>query len=384
VKALRALAANVLAPVGIAVALFFVLEGGCRVAGRLRTGEWPRTRAEGYTAFVRGLGAAYQAHPYLVVCGRPNAVLRAAGKEIRFNARGERGTNLLDLPVPKPAGTFRILCAGGSATYDLLAKDNAATWPARLGALLAPKGVDVANAGFSGWTSLESLVSLHLRGLELSPDLVVVLSGVNDLQPAGHVPFSRDYRLGHADLLPRVTGVVPVPLRLTSRSLLVESLLDRLRPSRGVDAEGFAPAYEWTGGAPKDDIPDAAVAVYERNLRSTAAVAAAGGAKVLLLPQTIRIRADRAAADEAYVRSWAPGLSVEGFRKGLARYGGVARRLGEEGAALFFDPFSAGGFTDADFDDPFHFSAAGSEKLARSLAERVSGRLLPGAASPAR
>lgn len=382
---LRAAVRNVLVPAGLAVGLFLLLEGGCRLSGRIRTGDWPITRAEAYTELVRGIGRAYQAHPYLVVCGRPNVVLRAVGKEIHFNARGERGTNVLDLLVPKPAGHFRVVCEGGSSTFDLLAENNAATWPARLGTLLAERDVDVANAGFPGWTSLESLVSLLIRDLELSPDLVIVLSGVNDLQPAGHIPFSPDYRLGHAELLPRVTGVAPIPLRLASRSLLVESLRDFLRPGRSVDAEGFAPAYEWAGGDPKDDIPEAAVAVYERNLRSIAAVAAASGAKVLLVAQAARIRVDRKAADEAYVRSWTPGLSMGGFSKGLARFNGVSKRLGDEGVAFFVDPFLESRFSDADFADPFHFSPSGSEKLARHLADLVTGRYLapPRARDPA-
>jgi lysophospholipase L1-like esterase len=372
---LRAAVGNVVVPAAVAVLLFLLLEGGCRMIGRVRTGEWPKTRAEAYTEFVRKIGKAYQVHPLLVVCGRPNAVLRAVGKEVRFNARGQRGTNVLDLTMPKPAGRFRIVCEGGSTTFDLLAENNAATWPARLGVLLAPDDVDVANAGFSGWTSLESLISLEIRDVDLRPDLVVVYSGVNDLQPAGYEPFSRDYTAGHAEILPRVTGVVPVPVRLVSRSLFIESLLDLLRPGRPEGAEGYAPAYGWKGGPRKDDIPAEAVAVYERNLRSTIGVAAAHGARVLLVTQAARIRAGSSRADNEWLRGWTPGLTSAGYLAGLARYNAVAKKLGDEGAALFLDPFAGGAFGDADFLDPVHFSAAGSEKFARLLAGFIESRL---------
>ena len=40
-KLLRLLAANLVAPFAIAVALFLLLEGGCRVVGRVRSGSWP-------------------------------------------------------------------------------------------------------------------------------------------------------------------------------------------------------------------------------------------------------------------------------------------------------------------------------------------------------
>jgi len=375
--AIRRAAAAIFVPAVIAAGLFLLVEGAVRVAGRIGSGAWPKTRVEAYAESVRKIGAAYRAHPFLVVAGRPNALLEVFGKQVRFNAMGERGTNLLDLPFPKPAGTFRIVCEGGSTTFDLLAADNAATWPARLGALLAPDAVDVANAGFPGWTSLESLVSLEVRDVGLDPDLVVVFSGVNDLQPASHEPFHADYSVGHADILPRVTGVVPVPVRLVSRSLLLEKLLDRLRPRRLEPVEGYAPAYEWKGGGRKDDIPVAAVAVYERNLRSTVGVASAHGARTLLLAQAARVRQGHEEADREWLKGWAPGLTPEGYIAGLARYNAVAKKLGDEGPAVFVDPFAGGGFSDEDFADPCHFSAAGSGKFARRLAGLVRELFLP-------
>jgi len=373
----RRAATGLLIPAALAMALFALLEGGVRLAGRVRSGGWPKTRVEAYSESVRTIGAAYRTHPFLVVAGRPNARLRIFGKEVVFNALGERGTNVLDLPVPKPPGAFRIVCEGGSTTFDLLAADNAATWPARLGALLAPDGVDVANAGFPGWTSVESLVSLQIRDLDLGPDLVVVFSGVNDLQPASHEPFNADYSVGHAEILPRVTGVVPVPVRLASRSLFVEKLLDLLRPRSPEATEGYSPAWEWQGGARKDDIPDAAVAVYERNLRSTIAVASSGGARTLLVAQAARIRRGRENADREWLKGWAPGLTPAGYLAGLARYNAVAKRLGAEGPAHFDDPFADGGFGDDDFSDPCHFSPSGSQKFAERLTRIVRERFLP-------
>jgi len=373
---LKSAASALLVPAAIAAGLFLLAEGGCRVGRRLGSGVWPETRAEAYTGFVRKIGRAYQLHPMLVVTGRPDATLHAAGKEVVFNARGERGTNILNLPVPKPPGRFRIVCEGGSSTFDLLAENNAATWPARLGAALSEKDVDVANAGFPGWTSLESLVSLEIRDVELGPDLVVVMSGVNDLQPAGHEPFTADYSAGHLEVLPRVTGAAPVPIRLVSRSLFLESLLDRLRPGRTDAREGYAPSYAWTGGARKDDIPAVAVAVYRRNLLSTIGVASAHGARVVLVPQVLRVRRGQEARDTQWIEGWCPGLTVSGARKGLERFNAVMRDLAGEGRALHFEPSAGADLPDADLGDPCHFSAEGSERFAKRLAEFVSKGVL--------
>jgi lysophospholipase L1-like esterase len=362
--------ASIAVPFAIAVLLLALLEAGCRAALRVKTGAWPQTRAEAYRAFVEKIGAAYQRHPFLVANGRPNAVLEVPGHVVHFNARGQRGA----MPeMPKPPGRYRVVCEGGSTTFDLLAADDAHAWPQILADRLKAKNVDVVNAGFPGWTSVESLISLELKDVDVAPDLVVVFSGANDLQPAGHVPFARDYALGHGEILPRVVGVAPIPLRLVSRSLLVEKLLDLMQP--GVSrTEGYAPAWDWKGGARKDDIPQEAVDVFARNLRSTVGVARAHGARTLLVAQAVRVRKGNEKTDDEWLQSWTPGLTPAGYKAGLLRYNAAARDVAASADAWFLDPYADGAFTDADFSDPLHFSPSGSDRFARVLAGWIESR----------
>jgi lysophospholipase L1-like esterase len=130
-------------------------------------------------------------------------------------------------------------------------------------------------------------------------------------------------------------------------------------------------------------MPEEAVAVFSRNLRSTAAVARAFGARTLLVAQTARVRKGREAFDRTYLESWTPGLDADGYLDGVARYNAAARALADEGVARFVDPFGDGSFTDDDFADPVHFSPSGSRRFAARLAVELGPPGRPGAAPDA-
>jgi lysophospholipase L1-like esterase len=359
-----ALLRTILVPIFIAIALLFLVEGAWRVVGRIRTKAWPQTRAVAAARFVESVGKAYERHPFFVVSGRPGGGFDLAGHKVEFDERGYRKP-----AAAGPKGTkFRVVCIGGSTTFDLLAATGDDTWPARLAQILGPD-YEVVNAGFPGWTTAESLIALELRDVDLAPDLIVSFAGLNDLQPGSHRPFRRDYAKGHGEVLPRILGVDRIPVALASRFVFVEWLLDRMEPARE-EVGGYSPVFNWSGGDRAAKLPDEAVAVFARNLRSTVGVARVHGAATLLVAQQIRLRQGRP-DDHGYIASWVPGLTPEAIVDGLARNNAAAAAIGTTSGARFFDPFAAGAFRDADFADPFHFSAAGSQKMAESLAPVV-------------
>lgn len=355
---------TIVVPVVIAIALLFAVEGIWRLVGRIRTGVWPQTRAVASARFVESIGSAYERHPYFVVRGKPNGGFDLAGHKVEFDERGYR--------KPAPGGPkstkYRVLCIGGSTTFDLLAPTGNETWPAQLAQLLGPE-FEVINAGFPGWTTAESLISLELRDIDLHPDLVISFAGLNDLQPGSHRPLSRDYAKGHGDVLPRILGVDRIPVALASRFVFVEWLLDRMSPSRE-EVGGYSPVWNWSGGERAPRLPDAAVEVFARNLRSTVGVSRVHGAQTLLLAQQIRLRQGRP-DDRGYIASWVPGLTPAAIVEGLARNNAAAQAVAADTSAHFFDLFASGAFQDADFADPFHFSVAGSRKMAEALAPVV-------------
>ena len=146
-KPVRALFSNLLVPLALAAALFLLLEGGCRAALRVRTGAWPETRVTAYTKFVEKIGKAYRPHPLLIVAGRPDAVLEAAGHVVHFNARGQRATNVRDLSLPKPPGVFRIVCEGGSTTCAWSWRSSARTKAVLRGDAMSGRHLRVSRAG---------------------------------------------------------------------------------------------------------------------------------------------------------------------------------------------------------------------------------------------
>lgn len=120
-------------------------------------------------------------HPYLSYALRPGwSAPEGVREQASHNRLGFRGP---EPEIPKPAGTFRILCLGGSSTYGSGPTKDEWTYPAVLQELLRSRGataVETVNLGTKGWTSTESLINLCLRGWELEPDLVLVYHGTND------------------------------------------------------------------------------------------------------------------------------------------------------------------------------------------------------------
>jgi lysophospholipase L1-like esterase len=129
----------------------------------------------------------YHPHPYLVYVLNPNVkwnyetYFGVEPKQL-INSQGFRGK---EFSVEKPKDVYRIVCLGGSTTFGLGEPDETMTYPAQLETVLnkmlpGKRRFEVINAGTPGWSSAESLINLHFRVLELSPDMIIVYEGIND------------------------------------------------------------------------------------------------------------------------------------------------------------------------------------------------------------
>jgi lysophospholipase L1-like esterase len=361
----------------MAVLLLAGAEAALRAGLRLRDGAWPRTKAAAFHDQIGILRRIYRRHAYLNTGPREGGKAEVFGKRATLNRLGYRSP---ERPRAKPAGVVRVLVSGGSTTFDVLADDDASTWPNLLEARLRATGrpVEVWNAGFPGWTSQENVISLAIRDQDLAPDLAILYQGANDLQPAAHQPFDPMYEHGHAELTRRALGLELPPPSWLSRSLLVE----KLRELAGGPSDPWL-FLESSDLAPRRaHIAPESVAVFERNVRSFAALARSRGAGVLLVTQPVRIRNAMRAADLAWLAGWYPGLTPEAVPHELERLNDVLRRLASEGVGTLADADREISWTDGDFGDPLHYTGEGRRKLVEYLAPRVSLGLAP--SSPGR
>lgn len=163
---------------------------GCAIAlglGEIGVRVWSRYLAPPEAAAIIADSAPadergrFVRHPYLNYALRPNYV--AANGDDRHNAQGIRDGD--PIPMPKPAGEFRIVAIGGSTTYGVGVGNWRNAYPAQLEQVLREThqltNVRVINLGVPGYNSWESLVNLAFRGGDLEPDLVVNYDGVNDV-----------------------------------------------------------------------------------------------------------------------------------------------------------------------------------------------------------
>lgn len=255
------------------------------------------------------------------------------GHRVEINALGLRGP---ELRLPKPPGRRRVVTFGDSITFGY-GVGEADTYPARLGARLAERGVEVANAGVTGYTSHQVLGRLRRLLPELGADVASICIGWND-----------------GTLRPVSDRVYAARLRSTSSlegalaSWRLYRLLAGLYVRSRLQAERDAGVRE-TPRVPLDE--------YRRNLERIARECRALG----VVPVFVRLPHRRLPGEPA------PETPYEAALLEVARAEGVdAFSVGELGLGSEADD------TRALFIDSLHLSPAGAEAMAGHLARQLA------------
>jgi len=355
-------------------------------------------------------GTPYIPHRYLGYVPAPNY----DGPFRRINSLGFRGE---EFPLEKAPGEFRIVCLGSSTTMSVYpaerelatgivtiaenvrggsAKilDDAArsrgmrdyedmarnySYPGFLQRELHRRGythVRVINAGAEGYTSFESLLNLELRCLDLSPDLVIVYEGYNDIHTRLVWP-PRTYVGDNSGATGHSTGwyrplpwfMRSVPLRImsistgkaTSPVALDETFGSQPRSMRYFMYKSQVLRGIYPSGAfervPVEQMLKANRPVfYRRNLMAILVLSRAFGARAVLV--TMASRPDAL-----------PDFDTPEYREALAEHNAVLREVGSASGAATFDLASVFPRDSQFFTDIIHMTGEGGEIMARLIAD---------------
>lgn len=291
----------------------------------------------------------------------------------RINSHGFRGP---EVAAAKRPGTVRIVCLGGSTTFDIGSVGPHRPWPevleAELRRGLATTRVEVLNLAVPGATSLDSLIDLQTRALRLAPNLVVVYQGHNDLIYSLPGPAGADDLLLPWEDRPRGW----IKRWLTRNSLLyAKSQLRVARLWNGLARLVLRRPPEPPSAEARERAIGRGLDAFRDNLRSVAAICRAHGI-TLALPQLIVPRADGAALSGCRPCRQLPaaygGLPAERIHAAFASYDHVLSELSARGQAWYVP--TAGWVPSADgyYHDAVHFGPEGSRLMGRRLADALA------------
>lgn len=101
----------------------------------------------------------------------------------------------------KPAGVFRVFCLGGSTTLGAGVEADRYSYPELLQAILdktanhGSKRIEIINAGVFGYNSLHTVIRATKLLDAFSPDMYVIMDGLNDLDTAQALSLTQLERL---------------------------------------------------------------------------------------------------------------------------------------------------------------------------------------------
>jgi lysophospholipase L1-like esterase len=270
--------------------------------------------------------------------------------------------------VEKPAGRYRVVVLGGSSAWGLGSTSDERSVPGRLEALLREqhpdRDIEVINAGQPGFTSAQELIYFHRHISRLSPDLVLLFDGYNDID---------------ADLFNAHAGWPENAALLQSRygqpfdlHRLRRDLAPILHQSRVVD---FTLRKIRSAGAAGTVHPSAIPATvtaenYINNVKAIARLAAPAPVWVALQPTLATT--EKPLAPRELQRIQEREKTIPGFSDRLnAAFRQMARKSQSAGLPTIDLSGALGHAPKLMFADECHFGDEAADRLARRIAESL-------------
>jgi len=328
--------------------LFLLLsaEFTCLLALKIKTGFWLFNEKYNPNAIL------FEPHPYLISKPIPNAVLDIRGVHYAHNSEGWRGNEFR-----KDATKLRILAIGGSTTYGT-GVSNHQTWPYYLDSLLSERA-EVMNFGISGHSTVEHLILSLFIIPEYQPDIVVVLSGLNDLRSCYIKNTAPDYSYFHPYNLESVLGFDHINQLPRIAMLRVSIIL--------LQKIGYYPLFHHQKiHIQKDHSPSNQaymLNLYRKNLSQLGNILQNQGTKVIFIPQIL----NTSALKGNKLKWWVPFVNDNEFVPLIMKYNEIQHEVADSLHCGFINDVIQYQWQSSDFIDPSHFSPAANLHFANMI-----------------
>ncbi|HZL98764.1 MAG TPA: GDSL-type esterase/lipase family protein, partial [Planctomycetota bacterium] len=288
---------------------------------------------------------AYRPLPYLMWGLKPNWTREPGPRNLvrTSNSLGFRGR---EVELPKPEGRYRLICFGGSTTYDDALSDdetNVVQLEGLLRAARPAQDIELVNAGVPSYTSAEDLPNLAFRCLDLQPDAILIYQGINDFRTRGYRNFDPAYfhyrKIWDGGTRTWVEGEGELGG--------INAFIQHKPPE--------------PNGDQAENVRRAGTGAYRRNLTSMAGIAKAHGVRCIFVTSII----DK---QNEYV--------TPVVLDGIAEQNEVMRQVAAEQGVLLVDlaaVYPSGDY----FVDAVHNNAAGATEKARIIADGLLRDLFP-------
>ena len=294
------------------------------------------------------LSTRFDSHPNLIAVPRPGNF----GVGITHDSDERRTT----INTGKAGDPRLIYVFGGSATYGV-GNVDADTWPSRLSAALGPNYA-VTNFGVPAFSSMETMLQSLFVTRDRPPACAVYYFGSSDLRNA-HVT---NLRVDYSDMeLPYVASLLEPGKRhglLGTYSLFLSFIGSILHPQTAVP-----PA----AGTLDSDPDKRLMGIFHRNIQLISLIDEYFGVKPVFVPGVMdygRLTSDGVGS--------LPFVKEKDSRALMDLMNNEMKTAAGEAGAAYVDAALAAGWTDADFIDEANFSAAGTDKLAKSIVGDIS------------
>lgn len=340
-------------------------------------------------AYDPGIQGLYSWHPFTGFVFQPNRQIKGGHPNqpnkslVTVDQHGFLSSDST-LSYEKPPNEISIATIGASTTANINLSYHE-NWPGMLGSLLQEALPDnrirIINAGVPGYDTAQSIGNLALRVMPFKPDIVIIYHAYNDLKAIRtDKVFAPDY--SHVHTKPYGYHEPPgILTRLLNESMFYVRTRNRYREYR--KNKEFA---EWQTALFSNEnrserISEEALRTFTEHVKSLAAIARGGGAKVVLSSFATLHDCKANYADRAMLQGltalqqkeliaidyFFQGLTVEAVLRGVALYNQALEAIATEENTGWVDNAVLVPHEDSYFVDRVHFAPKGAEQMARNF-----------------